>query len=91
MISIFLDAELIPMSLELPTNSGNSDRDLSPSDVRQCLLNMEKAMRMMGKAIHRFSEMQLVRRELQYDPMWTDFEVQMKQALRNVKDAVEKA
>ncbi|MBK8270244.1 MAG: hypothetical protein IPK83_18900 [Planctomycetes bacterium] len=68
-------------------DSGNTP---TAADIRQCLLHMETAMRMLGKAIHRFSELQLVHKELRYDPMWTGYEAQMQQALANVKESLGK-
>lgn len=67
-----------------------SNNDLSANDIRQVLLHMETAMRMLGKAIHRFSEIRSVHAELRHDIDWTNFEVQMRQSLANVKEIVSK-
>lgn len=78
------------MGLDQGPTQGMTGVGMSPADIRQCLLSMESAMRMLGKAIHRFSQLRAVHNELRYDVEWTNYMTQLQQSLANVKEAVGK-
>ncbi|MBX3395605.1 MAG: hypothetical protein KF841_09580 [Phycisphaerae bacterium] len=76
------------MANDTNRDSASTAGELTAGDLHQALLNIELAMRMLGKAVSRFAQLRAIHGELRFDPEWTNFEVQMHQALTNVREAI---
>ncbi len=71
-----------------PKAAADSGSEFSPEEIRQALVSIERGMRMLSKAIHRFHELRAVHQELRYDVEWTNYLVQLRQSIEGVSKII---